>query len=190
MVTLIRHGRDLPKCRFWDLVLGRNYGGEAFGSINLTRYISGAGYQFSDGGIAGSFPRNGLVWSFDFLDQGLNSSLTNWPFVDRGTNSAATTPCDIGYAVTATCGYMNSGHGISMNAYGIQTYGNARVTAVISIPRPSARHLERSKTLQTRCRVTDRIRWSESTGMRADVVRSPRRDLVYGRGIDRRQHDD
>jgi hypothetical protein len=111
-----------PQMSVWDLVPGRNYGGEAFGSINLTRYISGAGYQFSDGGIAGSFPRNGLVWSFDFLDQGLNSSLTNWPyFVDRGTNSTVIVPCDAGYGVTTNCGYMNDGHGMSMNAYGIKT---------------------------------------------------------------------
>ena len=113
---------DSPQMSVWDLVLGREYGGEAFASIGLTRYVSGAGYQFSSGNLTGAFPRDGLVWSFDFLDQGVNSSVTNWPyFVDRGTNSAVMVPCDSGYAVTTSCGYMNAGHGTSMNAYGIAT---------------------------------------------------------------------
>ena len=116
-----------PQMAIWDFVLGKQtYGGETFASENWTRFISGANYQFSDGHLTGSFPRDGLVWSFDFLDQGKDSKVTNWPFfVDRGNNSAVATPCDNAYAVATACGYMNSGHGTSMNAYGIQTNVNA-----------------------------------------------------------------
>ena len=157
-----------PQMAVWDFVLGRRtYGGEAFASENWTRLISGAGYQFSDGHLTGSFPRSGLVWSFDFLDQGAGSKVTNWPFyVDRGNNSAVVTPCDNGYAATSACGYMNSGHGTSINAYGIQTNGNAWVTAVISV-QPPVPILERFKTHPRRCRATDRIPLSESIVTRA-----------------------
>ena len=34
-----------------------------------------AGYQFSNGNIAGSFPRNGMEWSFDYLDAGSGSTI-------------------------------------------------------------------------------------------------------------------
>ena len=94
-------GEGAPHIAIWDLVLGRqSSGGEAFTSDNLNKYISGAGYQFSSGNIAGSFPRKGLVWSFDYLDAGVNSTLTNWPFfLERGNNSAVMVACDSDYAV-------------------------------------------------------------------------------------------
>ena len=114
-------GQGSPNLAMWDFVLGRQISGSAFQSMNLHKYVSGAGYQFSDGHMPGSLPRNGLVWSFDFLDAGVNSGLTNWPyFLDRGNNSAVVTPCDGGYAGT-TCGFMNATHGMSMNNYGIFT---------------------------------------------------------------------
>ena len=104
----------------WDFVLGRQLSGTAFQSMNLHKYISGAGYQFSDGHMRGSLPRNGLVWSFDFLDAGVNSGLNPTYSLDRGNNSAVMTPCDGGYAASA-CGFMNPTHGTSMNNYGIVT---------------------------------------------------------------------
>ena len=116
-------GEGAPHIAIWDLVLGRqSSGGEAFTSDNLYKYISGAGYQFSSGNIAGSFPRKGLVWSFDYLDAGVNSTLTNWPFfLERGNNSAVMVACDSDYAAPTICGTMNPGHGTSMNPYGIRT---------------------------------------------------------------------
>ena len=112
-----------PQMSVWDLVLGRlDYGGEAFALMNRTRYVSGAGYQFSDGNLVGSFPRKGLAWSFDYLDAGKNSSVTNWPFfLERGNKSAVIVACDGTYNAPANCGSMNPGHGTSMNPYGIQT---------------------------------------------------------------------
>ena len=136
-----------PQMSLWDFVLGGNYGGEAFGSktgLGLFR----ARISIQRRASYGSFPRDGLVWSFDFLDQGLDSKLTNWPFfVDRGNNSAVITPCDNGYAATTACGYMNSGHGTSMNSYGIKQrhdsgYGGHFHTA------PASTNLERFKTLR------------------------------------------
>jgi len=107
----------------WDLVLGRQTsGGEAFTSVNMNKYIAGAGYQFSSGNMAGTFPRKGLVWSFDYLDAGVNSTATNWPFfLERGNNSAVMVPCDADYMSPKMCGTMNAGHGTSMNQYGIRT---------------------------------------------------------------------
>jgi hypothetical protein len=116
-------GEGSPQMHMWDFVSGRNMNSEAFQSGNaLPRYVSGAGFQFSDGHMPGSFPRNGLVWSFDFLDEGVNSGVTNWPyFVDRGNQSAVMVPCNDWYASTTSCGSMNPGRGTSMNAYGITT---------------------------------------------------------------------
>jgi hypothetical protein len=115
-------GQGSPNLAMWDFVLGTQVSGEAFQSVNLHKYVSGAGYQFSDGHMAGSLPRKGLEWSFDFLDAGVNSGLTNWPFfLERGNNSAVVTPCDGGYTAVTWCGGMNANHGTSMNNYGIVT---------------------------------------------------------------------
>lgn len=107
----------------WDLVLGYLENGGKPRSENVYRYTSGAGYQFSPGGgINGTFPSDGLVWSFDFLDQGAYSGITDWPyFTDRGTQSAAIIPCTGTAASPTACGKMNPGQGAGMGDYGIYT---------------------------------------------------------------------
>lgn len=125
-------GEGSQDISLWDIVLGRQMSGEAYQSVNLATYgVSGAGYQFSDGHMPGSFPRNGLIWSFDFLDQGVSSGTTNWPyFLDRANNSAVVVACNstngnesVSYTSPTGCGGngMNPGRGTSMNDFGIAT---------------------------------------------------------------------
>jgi hypothetical protein len=130
-------GSGSPHFYMIDLVQGRNLQGEAFQADYARTYVSGsgysfgnnqmgAGYQFSSGNITGSFPRSGLVWSFDLLDMGINQSWTNWPyFMDRANYSAVLTACDVSYASPSYCGSMTPGHGTGMNVYGIVTNQNA-----------------------------------------------------------------
>lgn len=113
----------------WDLVAGRTYNGDAFQSNQLyPNGDQGAGFQFSTGNIAGSFPRKGLVWSFDFADQ---IGATNWfGFRDRGGNSAVITPCANNYGNTPVCGQVNGAAGTSLvSTGGIRiTYGDTSTT--------------------------------------------------------------
>ena len=116
-------GQGSPLLALWDLVFGKQTSGEAFQMQTMYDYVAGAGYQFSDGHIAGSFPRNGLVWAFDFLDLGANSGATNFPyFVDVGNHSAVISPCNAGtYTAPLLCGSMNPGRGTNLNNFGIAT---------------------------------------------------------------------
>lgn len=105
----------------WDLVLGQQQTGATPRAQNLPMYTTGAGFKFSPGGnVAGTLPSSGLVWSFDFLDQGITSGLTNWPyFQDRANQNAVMVPCDgTSYTTVSICGTMNSGHGTTMNNFG------------------------------------------------------------------------
>jgi hypothetical protein len=113
--------RDAP-----DVGLGSQTGGlttEGVVHVDKPQPISlGCGYQFSNGNIAGSFPSDGMEWSFDYLDAGSASTVTNWPFfVERGNKSAVMVACDGSYTAPSICGSMNPGHGTSMNPYGIKT---------------------------------------------------------------------
>ena len=167
--TIISDSLASPQMAIWDFVLGRQtYGGETFASETGPGLSRARAINSATGTLPASFPRDGLVWSFDFLDQGKDSKVTNWPFfVDRGNNSAVATPCDNGYAVATACGYMNSGHGTSMNAYGIQTNANASGYGGHFHTAPaSTQSWKQFKTLQTRCRATDRILLSGSIVMR------------------------
>jgi hypothetical protein len=111
-------GMGSPVMALWDITLGSQSRGESFQESNLYQFIVGSGYQFSDGHVAGSFPRKGLVWSFDFQDHG---ALTNWPFfVDRANNSVVISPCT-GSINAPICGTINAGQGTHLNAYGIET---------------------------------------------------------------------
>ena len=113
-------GSGSPHFALWDLVLGQQLNGEAFQAYNLRRTISGAGYQFSDGHAPGTFPRNGLALSFDFLDAGINSGFTNWGyFRDFANNAAVVSACDGSYTVPTNCGGMLPTHGTSLNNHGI-----------------------------------------------------------------------
>jgi hypothetical protein len=116
------HGTT-PQMALWDLVLGNTSNGESFQSTNITKGISGAGYQFSDGHMPGSFPRNGLVWSFDFYDQHVTPwNMSNWPYwIDRGTNSAIMQGCftDGG---PQSCGVLAKGN--AAGTYGITLGGD------------------------------------------------------------------
>lgn len=116
-------GQGSPQFVLEDLVLGKQLSGETFQLSNINAFTQGAGYQFSTGNIAGTFPRKGLVWAFDFLDQGVNSSVTNWPyFVDVGNHSVVMSSCNGGsYTAPLLCGGMNPGRGTSITKYGIQT---------------------------------------------------------------------
>jgi hypothetical protein len=119
-------GEGSPEIYELDLVLGRQpMEGEAYRSQSLPRYQAGAGYQFSSGHIAGSFPSDSLVWSFDYLDYGYNTALTRIPYyVDSGNRSAVMVSCDAGYTAPTGCGNMNPGHGTSMNVYGASEAAN------------------------------------------------------------------
>jgi hypothetical protein len=66
-----------------DFVFGQQYGGGAIQSNFVNRYTSGAGYQFDN--VAGGFPRNGLVWAFDFQDWGKAAGVTT-TFASPPTN--------------------------------------------------------------------------------------------------------
>src|SRR5262249_47194560 len=119
------HGEGAPEMALWDFTLGRNprVGGESYG-YNAWAFNDwvGAGFQFSDGHVAGSFPRKGLIWSFDFQDQSKNT-ITDWPFFfDRANYSRVMTPCSgSGYGVTPSCGTVNGSTGIHIVASGLQT---------------------------------------------------------------------
>lgn len=98
-----------PVAAQWDLVPGKTYGGDAFQMNTLyPNYEQGSGFQFSAGGITGSFPRRGVIWSFDFADQ---VGSTEWPyFADRANNSVTITPCTTTYGASPpTCGMMGGG---------------------------------------------------------------------------------
>jgi hypothetical protein len=113
-------GQGSPQFSLWDLVLGQQYNGEAFQSYNLQRIVSGAGYQFSDSHTPGTFPRKGLALSFDFLDAGVNSGLTNWgSFRDFANGAAVISACDGSYTAPTNCGGMLPTHGTALNNYGI-----------------------------------------------------------------------
>ena len=111
-------GSGSPHIALWDLVLGQNLKGEAFQAYNLRRIISGAGYQFSDSHAPGTFPRNGLALSFDFLDAGINSGLTNWGYFRDFNSSTVISACEGSYTVPTNCGGMFPAHGTSLNNYG------------------------------------------------------------------------
>jgi hypothetical protein len=135
-------GQGSPIFVLWDVVLGKSNSGEAFQSESLYDYTSGAGYQFSDGHMPGSFPRNGLVWAFDFQDQGANSGITNWPyFVDRANRSAVIKPCIGGSygnfsSLTECSGGMISYRGVTMEDSGIRV-GQAGYGAAFTVfPHP------------------------------------------------------
>src|SRR5260370_39063046 len=66
-----------------DFVLGQQHGGGAIQSNFVNRYTFGAGYQFDN--VAGGFPRNGLVWAFDFQDWGKAAGVTT-TFASPPTN--------------------------------------------------------------------------------------------------------
>jgi hypothetical protein len=113
-------GSGSPHFALWDVVLGRQLNGEAFQFYNLRRFVSGAGYQFSDSHTHGTFPRNGLALSFDFLDAGVDSGVTNWDyFRDFANGAAVISACDGSYTVPTNCGGMLPTHGTSLNNYGI-----------------------------------------------------------------------
>jgi hypothetical protein len=113
-------GEGSPEIALWDLVAGKHLSGEAFQFTPLyPQSQQGAGYQFSSGNVAGSFPRRGLVWSFDLQDA---SGATNWPsFMDRGNYSAVITPCDGPYTVNRFCGLIQNTHGTALWSNGITT---------------------------------------------------------------------
>jgi hypothetical protein len=113
-------GSGSPHMYMVDLVQGRVKTGEAFQYDSVQKYISGAGYQFSSGNIAGSFPRNGLIWAFDLMDEGNNSAFTAWPFFqDVGSYSSVLVPCDgiypNAYTTPTNCGFINNPHGVGVN---------------------------------------------------------------------------
>ena len=116
-----------PQFTIWNFANGRNvFGGANYSYTDRVSYVSNAGYQFSDGHIPFSFPQNGLVWGFDFLDAGLNSGQTTWPyFIDSGNNTDVMISCDIGYGLYGNCGFMNNSHGTGMNNYGITMNQNS-----------------------------------------------------------------
>ncbi len=106
-----------PVAALWDIVPGKTFGGDAFQGNNLyPNLIQGSGFQFSMGGIAGSFPRRSLIWSFDFADQ---VGATAWPyFADRANNSVTMTPCTTTYGASPpTCGITGGGATIGSSGY-------------------------------------------------------------------------
>ena len=109
-----------------DLVLGRQItGGESYRAQFLPRYQHGAGYQFSLGSTPGAFPLAGMVWSFDFLDYGYNTTFTTVPyFLESGNRSATLVPCDGTVASPTNCGILISSRGDSMNIYGAEIVAN------------------------------------------------------------------
>lgn len=98
-------------------------------STSANSYEGGEGtthmhqWDIVSGTAPAAFPllSSGLVWAFTFQDQGPSSSLTNWPFfLDTANNSAVLVPSDgTSYTAMTSWGGMNSGHGTSMNQYGI-----------------------------------------------------------------------
>lgn len=116
-----------PELIKWNFTLGKQYGGEQFQRQNTAwfgdtggpgNYSPGAGFQLSTGHVAGSFPRRGLVWSFDFHDA--RPDATTWPyFVDRANYSAVITPCENTYSASMNCGTTNGTHGNSMGSHTI-----------------------------------------------------------------------
>lgn len=85
-------GEGSPVFGLWDLVLGKNLTGENFHRTQMMEANLGLGFQFSDGHIKGSFPRRGLVHSFDLSDlQGW--SLDSFPFFADANGKAVIVPC-------------------------------------------------------------------------------------------------
>ncbi|MEO8596822.1 MAG: hypothetical protein ABI759_26115 [Candidatus Solibacter sp.] len=116
-------GAGSPRFALFDLVLGRQQSGEAFQVTHTATNALGAGYQFTGGNIAGSFPRKGLVWSFDFSDLVGLAGGENWPyFLDRANYSVVLSPCSGGdYFAPVLCGTMNPGRGIALDSAGFST---------------------------------------------------------------------
>ncbi len=129
-----------PVFGVFDFVLGRQYQGETQQQNILGQ---GAGYTFSTGnfvgkisgtnGGIGSFPRQGLIWSFDLTDSQSLNSPADWPYwMDRGNYSAALTGCTTDYGSgSPACGIVHNASGTSIvNGTSISvTYGDTSTSA-------------------------------------------------------------
>lgn len=117
-------GEGSPYVTQWDLVDGKRDTGDAF-QVSPTFPRTGccfgspigAGYQFSTGNVAGSFPRKGLVWSFDLLDFGVAAGAGQFPYwKDRGGTRAVIASCTDGsFSGPTLCGSVNSGRGTQID---------------------------------------------------------------------------
>lgn len=103
----------------WEFVQGRQpYGiGEnpAYTDIGLEKL--NAGWVFGSGETPGTFSRKGLIWAFDFMDHGGNTSSRYPYFHDVANNSAVLYPCVT--STYATCGYPSGG--VVYNADSVST---------------------------------------------------------------------
>ncbi len=112
-----------PQMMTFDLYSGKTAKGETFQEEQLDAYgQTGSGFQFGIPNAAGTFPRKGLVWSWDMQEV---TGCCGVPyFKDRSTYSAALVPCVIGYTSSITptaCGAVSSGAGTNINAFGAKT---------------------------------------------------------------------
>ncbi len=108
-------GEGSPTFGLWDLVVGRQFNGEAIQQNRGWQFISGHGWQFSDGHMPGSFPRRGLVHTFDLSELGA-TVFGDWPsFRDVSNHAAVLTPCDGLASVGVPCGGVNNAHGTSFD---------------------------------------------------------------------------
>jgi hypothetical protein len=104
----------------WEFGLGRQpYGlGEnaAYTDIGLKKL--NAGWVFGSGETPGTFSRKGLLWAFDFMDHGGDTSARQPYFHDVANNGAVLYPCWTNGGQNI-CGYPSNG--ITYNADSVAT---------------------------------------------------------------------
>jgi len=112
----------------YDLILGKApmWQGENYRYTNSKGWQQNASLVFSDSHRPGTIPLNGLVWAFDLFDHYGDTTLaamSSW--LDIGRGNAALFPCQGTVASPSACGEINAPHGVSFNAYGIETMESA-----------------------------------------------------------------
>jgi hypothetical protein len=110
----------VPTFSKWDIVLGMQpYGNGDVPAYTDTGYGRiNSGWQFGAGDVPGTFIRNGLVWAFDFQDQG-GTAGSPYPFFhDVANNSAVLYPCYTDGGVH--CGQLVSAKGLDALADSIR----------------------------------------------------------------------